>query len=192
MHHILKLFLSFITLQFTVAATIDNTPLRTPPANFTWKKLPEIKGAILLPDGWHFKSVKGKGTSGAYFFSKEKIGKSGSYQTGLSLNYQTNITQKTGLKASVYANQYMNAAASKIKLIDPSSTNSGPFHAVKFKQSRPSTNFEKTTFVQHLCIANDKTGTVYLILFEAPQDNWESASKISDIMLKTILLDDKI
>ena len=41
-------------------------------------------------------------------------------------------------------------------------------------------------------IANDKTGTLYVILFGAPESEWDKAWKIGKTMLNPIFLDDEI
>jgi hypothetical protein len=52
--------------------------LPTAPEGFSWQKLKEIKGAVLMPNGWHFKQEGGSPTL-AYFVSRENIDKEGRY-----------------------------------------------------------------------------------------------------------------
>src|SRR5262245_51406676 len=44
------------------------------PEGFSWRKLKEINGAVLMPNGWHFKQQGGRPTL-AYFVSRENIDK---------------------------------------------------------------------------------------------------------------------
>ena len=41
-------------------------------------------------------------------------------------------------------------------------------------------------------IANEKTGTIYVIIFEAPTEEWEATWKIAEPMLKYLFIDDTI
>ena len=46
-------------------------------------------------------------------------------------------------------------------------------------------------FVYNLIIANDRTGTIYVVLYEAPEEEWEKAWKVGEPILKElIILDD--
>jgi hypothetical protein len=46
--------------------------------------------------------------------------------------------------------------------------------------------------VCQLLIANDKTGTLFLTIFEAPTANWDEAWKTGEVILRKMLLDDEI
>jgi hypothetical protein len=59
----------FLVLSSAVVLAAD-----LPPADdgFTWQELPEIKAAVLKPQGWFFKREQQKDTL-AYFITKENI-----------------------------------------------------------------------------------------------------------------------
>ena len=46
--------------------------------------------------------------------------------------------------------------------------------------------------VHQVLIANDKTGTLFMVLFEAPTEDWDEAWRKSEVMLKRLLLDDEV
>ena len=48
------------------------------------------------------------------------------------------------------------------------------------------------SMMHNLLIANDKTGSMYLIIFEAPEKEWEDAWKIGEPILKKLYIDDEI
>jgi len=41
-------------------------------------------------------------------------------------------------------------------------------------------------------VANDKTGTLFLVVFEAPTASWEEAWKTGESIFKKMLLDDEV
>src|SRR5689334_9576423 len=75
--------LSLIMLLFV--ATLSALDLPAPPPGFTWQEIPELKAALLKPNGWFYLREEAKGTL-AYFITKEKIEKNGQFQTGLTVN----------------------------------------------------------------------------------------------------------
>jgi hypothetical protein len=68
---LLALLTLFATLSLQTVAAIDVPP---PPPGFTWQEIPELKAAILKPNGWFFKREEQKGTL-AYFITKENLDK---------------------------------------------------------------------------------------------------------------------
>ena len=64
----LKLVLLALLVPFSVFAT----ELPSPPNGYSWVSCKEIKGAFLMPLGWHFKKGM-QGETLGYFFTKENI-----------------------------------------------------------------------------------------------------------------------
>jgi hypothetical protein len=181
------LALSFLMLLFCTRADDQLPPT---PSGYSWQHLTAIKSAALKPDGWFFKQTK-KGQTDAFFITKEDIDKTGSFQTGLTLNCLRDIPKKTGQLPSAYAAAFADAAAAKYQLTKRSSSNQGPFKAVKFGYVDAPKDKESIT-VYDLAIANDKTGTLFLVIFEAPTKDWSEAWKIAEPILKKLLLDDEV
>lgn len=77
--------LAIITVVTLIARSLLAADLPAAPAGFTWQEIPELKAALLKPNGWFFKREKQKDTL-AYFITKEDIDKNGQFQTGLSVN----------------------------------------------------------------------------------------------------------
>ena len=46
--------------------------------------------------------------------------------------------------------------------------------------------------IVNLLIANDKTGTVFVVIFEAPTATWDMDAQVGDVILKKLFLDDEI
>ena len=45
--------------------------------------------------------------------------------------------------------------------------------------------------IHKVFISNDKTGSLYIVSFEAPKSDWDEAWKIGETMLKYYLVDDE-
>ena len=54
------------------AAFLRAQELPPAPKGFSWQSMPELKSALLKPDGWHVKH-ESRGDTTAYFVSKEEI-----------------------------------------------------------------------------------------------------------------------
>lgn len=175
--------------MFAICSRADD-PLPVSPAGYSWQRLPTIKSALLKPDGWFFKQSK-KGQTESFFVTKEDIEKSGGFQTGLTLNCIRDISKKTGQLPSAYAASLADSAASKHHLTNRTSAPQGPFHAVRFSYVDAPTGKESIT-IHQLLIANDKTGTLFMVIFEAPTKSWNDAWKTGEPILKKMLLDDEI
>jgi hypothetical protein len=49
-----------------------------------------------------------------------------------------------------------------------------------------------TTVSQTLMVANPKTNTLYLLIFESPQASWDAAWKTGNQIMDTLAIDDEI
>src|SRR5690242_13134314 len=114
-----------LSLIFAISLRAE-VSLPPAPSGCAWQRLPEIKGALLKPDGWFFKEIH-KGQTDAFFITKENIEKSGTFRTGLTLNCVRNIPKKSGRLPSAYAASIADAAAAKHQIIERSTSQQGPF-----------------------------------------------------------------
>ena len=181
-------FILILILAFVVSLRAEDS-LPPAPAGYSWQRLVTIKSAVLKPDGWFFKQAK-KGQTDGFFITKEDIDQSGVFQTGLTLNCIRDVPKKTGQAPSDYATSMADTAAGKFQLVDRTTSKQGPFRAVRFRYVDAPAGKESITVYQ-LLIANDKTGTFFLVIFEAPTSSWSEAWKSGDIILKKLLLDDE-
>lgn len=165
--------------------------LPDPPPGFSWQQAPRIKGAFLRPDGWHFDTRHESGDY-AYFISREPNVPPDGFDTGLTINVQTDVTAKTGMSPSQYAAEFIRAGAGEIDVIgEPFSMKRGPFesHGALFRAEDP----DKGDFNAHMvAIANNATGTVYFCIFEGPAGDWEKIWQIGEQMLEKLVIDDSI
>jgi len=173
----------FMSLVFLLqaASAID---LPTPPEGFSWQEIPELKAAFLKPAGWHFKREEQKGTL-AYFITKENIEKTGEFQTGLTVNVFKNrkksaVEQARDIVDRIAADKHGEKWGKDV----------GPFR--EFGCRTKDTDASGTIIMQTLSVANPKTNTLYLFIFESPESDWEKAWKIGEKIMDQLALDDAI
>ncbi len=178
-----------LTVFNIVTATAADAELPPPPKGYSWAQCPEIKGAFLCPSNWHFKKSK-QGETLGFFISKEEIKTNGQFRTGMTVTVIPNIPTKKGMSPYKYALQYRESARTSVTLTKEWEKDMGPFKSVGFVFSR---NDKAGAYTVHnLVIANDKTGTFYIVIFEAPATEWNEAWKIAEPMLRYLFIDDTI
>ncbi len=165
--------------------------LPTPPTGFEWVEAPEIKGAFLKPNYWHFKKHK-QGEIKGYFITKENIDEKGSFTTGVTINVIPGIPEKTNVSPTQFAAAFIKEASDSRKIIKtPWRHSMGPFNAfgVVLQNSDPIKGDYNT---HNLVISNDQTGTVYMVIYEAPVTNWETSRKTGEVILGKLFIDSDI
>ena len=173
--------LLFVTVLFALPLSADDLP--NPPAGFGWQKVPAIKASFLKPDGWFFREEVQKGTQ-AYFITKEDISKTGEFNTGLTLN----VFHLKSDSAVERGKLLIDNMASKHNVKSWSHT-VGPFQ--EFGCDLKDTDATGTTIMHALTVANPKTNTLYLFMFESPEADWPAAWKLGKPIMDTLALDDE-
>ena len=176
------LLLTFLASLFVHAVPAIDLP--APPPGFTWQEIPELKAAFLRPEGWFFKREEDKGTL-AYFITKESIENGGEFQTGLTVN----VFRHKKDSAVETAKYYVDQLAAK-KHGEKWSKEVGPFK--EFGCLIKDTDSSGTIVSQTLMVANPKTNTLYLFIFESPESDWDSAWKIGKQIMDALAIDDDI
>jgi hypothetical protein len=172
-------------LLYVFAATVLSQPLfaidlPTPPAGFMWQQVPELKAAFLRPDGWFFKQEEQKGTV-AYFISKESIEKDGGFNTGLTVNVFRGLKEP----AVGHAEAFIGQIASQMHGEKWERT-VGPFQEFGCDAA------DSQSVMRYLAIANPKTNTLYLFIFESPVSDWDSAWKLGKQIMDNLAIDDGV
>lgn len=174
-----------VLLAFVVAVLAQMLPateLPKAPTGFIWQEVPELKAAFLKPEGWFFKRESDKGTV-AYFITKEDLNKTGQFDTGLTVNV-FRLKQDSAVDRGKALIDRMSAQHHGITL----SRATGPFQEVscEFKDTDTS-----GTIVMHaFTVANPKTNTLYLFIFESPAASWDVAWKFGKQIMDTLAIDD--
>lgn len=159
-----------------------------PPEGFTWRKIKPIKAAFLVPDGWHFKAEKVKGTL-AYFITAESIDDDGRFDTGLSINVMPHLK---GQDAVTYAQSFVISMGEGNELVRNWETGAGVLKGFGCLTRNPGDDNEPTIMMSTLAIGNETTNTLYIMWFESLESEWESAWKLGEKIMEFFFIDDEV
>lgn len=183
-----------VVFLFVTQATIAGEKSKRPeaPKGFAWQGLEEVNGAVLVPDGWHFSKISTKGTL-AYRVTKEKLDDDNdSFLTGLTINVVRDVPGKTKVKPSLYAvkyiRDYIKTAETNGK---PKVGKAGTLKRITcyFVKKLPKVSDETRFRIRVTTYANDETGTLYVMNFGTPEEDWEENFKIGKQLFNPILFD---
>ncbi|MDP3980992.1 MAG: hypothetical protein Q8Q33_06255 [Chlamydiota bacterium] len=157
------------------------------PNGYTWNQADNIQAYFLIPEGWYYMEEQKQDTK-AVFITKEKIEQGNDFRTGLSVNVIQQSNKKTGLAPSKTAKNFIDNMQSLTERSEIEAYNHDSFSG--FKGLFKSGNLSSEPIVLFcLAMGNDDTGTLYIILFESPQPEWEENWKIGSIILDNIALE---
>ncbi|MBI2326701.1 hypothetical protein HYU92_00105 [Candidatus Curtissbacteria bacterium] len=181
------------------------------PQGYMWRECTDIGARFLMPESWFFKEEFAPGTF-AYFITREVIpnapsqeirfsggitfrttGSESFYSTGLVIHALPNFSQRRGIKPS---------KISKDSIEQPTE----PLISVgryKFRQDGPLAIYRgffrddgmvflgKEHGPKHYYIemvGNDRTGTLYTMIFETPSERWQDDEEIARRMIDNRVL----
>ena len=166
----------------------EEIELEPAPAGFEWQRLAEVRGAVLRPSVWHF-NHQAEGDELDYFLSREPAGTDGKFDTGLTIKVVTDVPNRTGMSLDDYAQRFISQASGGLEIIDgPWDSARAPYvtHGALMHATDPG----KGEFNAHMAaMANEETGTVYLITFEGPAESWDTIWPMGELMLNKLALD---
>jgi hypothetical protein len=177
----------FLLLTLAVALftqTLHAIDLPNAPSGSTWQEVPELKAAFLKPDGWFFKQESSKGTT-AYFITQEDLAKNGEFATGLTINVfhlkESSAVERGKAMIDQMASQHH---------VKTQTRAFGPFK--EFGCELKDTDASGTIEMHALTVANPKTNTLYLFIFESPVATWDAAWKLGQQIMDMLAIDDGI
>ncbi|MCP4552154.1 MAG: hypothetical protein GY834_08990 [Bacteroidetes bacterium] len=180
------IFTAIIVLFGCQTYNVKQQPsLPAAPSGFDWITSTNGIGSFIKPNEWFLKEEK-SGDTNALFITKENIATEGKFITGLSVN-QINYFSKT---QSVKPSQYAKAYAAKIAASDEVLKNGvvkGDFPDMNIMRIKGINN-GVPTIVHHISIGMDAKDQLYLLIFEAPESEWEHETKHSSPMLNFFIL----
>jgi hypothetical protein len=181
----MRSFTVFLFASVFLAPTLYAADLPTPPSGFVWQQIPELKSAVLKPDGWYFKQEEKNGILG-YFITKEDIAKAGHFDTGLTVN----VFPKLGAGLAIERGKEVidRVAAQHHEQTWTQQEGQLQEFGCEIKDTDPN-----GTVVMHaLAVANTKTDTLYLLIFESPESEWNASWKIGKEMMGALKFDGDI
>jgi hypothetical protein len=173
---------SFLLAFVSFAPTLHAADLPSAPSGFAWEQIPELKSALLKPDGWYFKQEEKGGILG-YFITREDIDKTGHFDTGLTVN----VFPKLGAGLAIERGKEVIDRVAAQHHQQTWTHQEGDLQEIgcEIKDSDPS-----GTVVMHaLAVANTKTDTLYLLIFESPESEWTSSWKIGKEIIDAFKFD---
>jgi len=155
------------------------------PPGFAWTRLPEIRAEILKPSAWTLDHQR-KGASETYRLEAPK--KEGAPAVALDINWVGEVAKQTGMLPSKYAAGLVAEASQNHKILERESGTIGSRASVAFRfaDSGPGRD---GMMVRYQIVANDRTGSLYVMAFEAPSREWTNAWKAGSVMMDRIRLD---
>ncbi len=179
--------LCFLLMLFSPLCRADD--LTSAPEGFQWVRVDEIKARFLKPDGWSF-SKRRSGDRGLISISKENIDDAGFFMTGLTIIPLVVGHPGQADIAPGYARVYIDVAAenSSEVLVKPWSYSDEYFTGFGITTKNIDPNLGDY-ITDHLAIGNNRTGAVYLIVFESPVDMWDEIADIRVTLLSNIYFD---
>lgn len=162
------------------------TPTRGP--SLTMHEVPGIRAKVPVPEGWTF--LPGKPLEGdVLLVVKEKIrDENDPWTTGFSMTVDRNGAADSGLKPGEYAlgiaREAREKAGDEASAITESTN--GVFREIRFDFP---VQGDAPLMVTEILRANERTGTVAVILWQAPRDESASLRSFRDAVLSGITLD---
>jgi len=178
-----RLVLAFLVVTF-ITQMILALDLPPAPTNYTWQEIPEIKAALLKPNGWFFKHEEQK-DSLSYFITKEDLTQSDQFQTGLNVNVFRNINGSAVERGKTLVDQVASKGHAKA-----GSQVAGPYQA--FDCVTKTKEGKKSFMVKTFALANPKTNTLYLFTFKSPESDWDAGFKVFQQIIQALAIDERI
>jgi hypothetical protein len=177
-----SIILAVLLLGLVPCFAID---LPKPPDGFAWHAVQAIKGAILVPNGWHFSEESGKGTF-AFFITEDEFTPPARFRTGI------NITALLGNpSAAAQMAKFVRAQAEHYH-VEVSSGTLGTFKTLQCQYDPARTPEHEAIRVALLSVFNPDTGAVYLVAFNSPIASWGESWPKGQVVLKTLVLNAKV
>jgi hypothetical protein len=154
---------------------------------YAWHEKPNLKMAIPYPDGWFIKEEENDQAK-ALFISKEDINAEGKFLTGYSLNYIQNFSALSKDGPTKYAAFFILQAQDRnpdvvlkpwLDQLATGITGMG----IRFRMKK-----DEVVLVHYYLVANEIESSLRIMVFEAPEKEWEAAWKHGELMIsKTVL-----
>jgi hypothetical protein len=184
---------SFLSISMAEEPRVENGRPE-PPDGYRWQELEGAAGFVLVPNKWHYSTQSTK-DSVAFQVTKEDP-KVGQFLTGMTINVVRDVKKKTKLDPSLYAVHYLNEymKGNKVVIKPDKIYDVGPFKRVSC-QVEKAFDFAATKRecrVRVVGYANDETGTLFIVIFGAPVEEWDEAWTTGKQLFSPLALNDKI
>ncbi|MDJ0610673.1 MAG: hypothetical protein QNJ67_16985 [Kiloniellales bacterium] len=179
-----KLYCFLALLLIPVGCTTQQSSLPPAPAGFQWYTAKNGAGDFLMPTDWVAKE-EDAGKTRSVFIAKS-FDEAGRFTTGFTVNQFRSWSESTSTLAAAYAPVFISKINSEKNVIKTGAIE-GNSHSMYFSRVRGN-NGEKNTIIHYLSIGMDSSDTWTMILFEAPEEDWEKEFDKGRVMLNLFFL----
>ncbi len=179
-----------IGLAVLSAATLASAEGQPPPEGCHWQSIPELKAHLPVPDGWDFQQ-RSEGDALIYEVTP------GQSTAGPSLHTQFRMIVKRDLEPETVvgmAREFVQSVRSSGLPTAPMETQSRStftiFVSVVQMGDLDAGMHDSTVAVS--AIANEGTGTLYLVRIDIPADELADIAPLTNHLFRTIRIDDEI
>src|SRR5437879_3854759 len=181
----MRRFIVGLVFVLTAPAIYLAIDLPRPPEGFKWREVGAIKGAFLVPHGWHFRAEESKGTL-AFFITEDDFTPPEMYRVGVSINVFLGDPA-----APSQIEEHLRAQAEESQ-VEVTPGKFGPFLTLQCQYDLAKTAEHAAIRVVQMGIVNPGTQATYLVVFESPVDEWDRAWVKGKVIVMTLALNDKI
>lgn len=172
------LFTGILLAAFPLHAESPPEPVRT-------ERLEDIRATLQMPEKWHLRRDEEEGVI-VYQVTREKLEEAGSaFQAGFTLSVTPDVPGRTGLSPSQYAAELLAFAAEEGGEVKK--TESPPFQTLRAEYTVDG-EAGRVTIVD-VAIANDSTGTLAFLAWQAPESESASLGPLRELILNSVVFD---
>jgi hypothetical protein len=174
-----RALLVILCLGFGVCAA-SAAPPKNIPDGFSWFRSRLGVGEFFRPNGWYVKEEYKDGTN-ALFITRESLKTSDHFIAGMTVNQIPQFQIKQNIAPSVFAKVYAARLAKQNKVLLSDVVKGGKFdmNVVRVLGN----NNGVSTVLHHIAVGVDSRDVLYLVIFEAPEAEWEKLSETARVML---------
>ncbi len=155
------------------------------PAGFSWQRLSEMKGAVLLPASWRHKCCQG---DMGWLSTETETGVSDPAKFSLHLIRANRARSRQ--EAEKVASQYLAGLSGSLKPLKTWDSTHGPFVGMAgfYAEKERQASSRRNAFIQVLVSPN--TSTLCIVIFDAPSGRWDEKWKVGQVIADTFVLED--
>jgi hypothetical protein len=178
-------------LALLVTVMASGSERGAPPPGCHWQDIPEIKVALAVPDGWHFRELPKKGEVSVYEVIPAGTGIPDEPRSRFELRFQRIARVNTVVARA--KEHVQNALATSVadQTIEEETVGVVTLFA-GVGQLSPDDNGVPQLTVAVSSLANAKTGALYTIRFEITASELEAVQPMANKLFRTMRIDDEV
>lgn len=150
-------------------------------------RLEDVGAVLRAPEAWHQRRDEEEGVV-VYQWTREKVEEAGAaFRAGLTLTVTPDVPGRTGLPPSRYAAELLAFAAEEGGQVKTSEQ--APFQILRAEYTVEGEAGEVA--VVDVAVANDSTGTLYFLAWQAPKSESDQLAPLREAILGSAVFDPK-